>query len=145
MKGRGITGRKQRVAGMLGSAAEASERDAEELADLVGKSEHSRLLTATASAAGSAWPPKVRALGRALAVGLIAEDNTQINIADLVLLGRLEETIVTLQKVSELLREARGWRGIQQAQANLRSAQKRLADKPPRVAPHWLGSGNRLP
>jgi hypothetical protein len=76
----------RRQAEMLGSTAAASGRDPEELAGLLGASEHSRLLTAQAlsGAAGTAWPPKVSALGRALADGLIADD-TQANLADLVL------------------------------------------------------------
>jgi hypothetical protein len=76
----------RRVTDMLGTAAESSERDPDELADLIASSERTRLLTATAmaAAAGTAWPPKVYALGRALADGLIADDD-HINIADLVL------------------------------------------------------------
>jgi hypothetical protein len=77
----------RRQAEMLGSAAEAAGADEEELAGLIGKSEQTRLLTATAmaGAARTAWPPQVAALGRALADGLIAADTAQPNIADLVL------------------------------------------------------------
>ncbi|SRR6266566_1365624 len=76
----------RRVTQMLGSAAEASEREPDELAELISGSERTRLLTAAAmtAAAGTAWPPKVHALGRALADGLIATDDTEINVADLV-------------------------------------------------------------
>jgi hypothetical protein len=75
----------RRVTEMLGCASMASERDPEELADLIGESERTRLLTATAmaSAVSTAWPPKVHALGRALADGLIAADDADINMADL--------------------------------------------------------------
>ncbi len=67
---------------MLAATVEATGQDPEGLAELIGKSEHTRLLTATAmvGAASTAWPPKVYALGRALADGLIA-DGDQINIA----------------------------------------------------------------
>lgn len=75
----------RRQAEMLGYAGEALNRDPEGLGDLIGESERTRLLTATAmvGAAGTAWPPKVAALGRALADGLIA-DGDEINLADLV-------------------------------------------------------------
>jgi hypothetical protein len=77
----------KRVAEMLGSAAEASECNAEELADRISDSERTRLLAATAmtSAVNTAWPPKVHALGRALADGLIAADEAEANVADLVI------------------------------------------------------------
>ena len=67
---------------MLASASEASGHNLEELAGLIGASEHTRLLTAQAltEAAGTSWPPKVRAL----ADGLIGED-TKLNVADLVI------------------------------------------------------------
>ncbi|HVB45127.1 MAG TPA: hypothetical protein VNF47_20825 [Streptosporangiaceae bacterium] len=71
---------------MLGVTAEALGQDPEDLPGMAGKSDHTVLLTAKAlaGAAGTAWPRKVSALGRALADGLIADDD-QINIADLVL------------------------------------------------------------
>jgi gas vesicle protein len=77
----------RRVTEMLESTAEASKCNAEELADRIGDSERTRLLTASATAAAvnSAWPPKVHALGRALADGLIAADEAEANIADLVI------------------------------------------------------------
>jgi hypothetical protein len=81
------TDAQRRVAEMLESTAEASECDADELADRISDSERTRLLTATAmaSAVNTAWPPKVRALGRALADGLIAEDEAEANVSDLVI------------------------------------------------------------
>ena len=77
----------RRAARMLVSTAEATEREPGELAGLISGSERTRLLTATAMAAvaGTAWPPKVYALGRALAAGLIATDDAEINMADLVI------------------------------------------------------------
>lgn len=76
----------RRQARMLASGIEVSGRDDKGFAALIGESERSRLLTATAmsAAARTAWPPKVSALGRALADGLIAEDAAEINVADLV-------------------------------------------------------------
>jgi hypothetical protein len=75
----------KRLAEMLESAAEASECNAEELADRISDSERTRLLAATTmtSAVTTAWPPKVHALGRALADGLIASDEAEANVADL--------------------------------------------------------------
>jgi hypothetical protein len=77
----------KRATELLESTAEASECDEAELADRISDSERTRLLTATvtASAVNTAWPPKVHALGRALADGLIAADEAEINIADLVI------------------------------------------------------------
>jgi hypothetical protein len=77
----------KRVAEMLESAAEASECNAEELAERISDSERTRLLAATAmtSVVNTAWPPKVHALGRALADGLIASDEAEADVADLVI------------------------------------------------------------
>jgi hypothetical protein len=76
----------RRQAEMLGQAADAWGGVPEEFDGLIGQSERSRLLTATAmaGAAATAWPPKVSALGRALADGLIANDD-EISITDLVI------------------------------------------------------------
>jgi hypothetical protein len=59
----------------------------EELGERMGRSQRTRLLTATAaeSAAKTAWPQKVRALGRVLADGLIADDEAKIDIAQIAL------------------------------------------------------------
>jgi hypothetical protein len=72
---------------MLGAAADAAGQDLEGLAGMIGQSERTRLMAGIAmtGAARSAWPPKVYGLGRALADGLIAADEAQINLADLVL------------------------------------------------------------
>ena len=75
----------RRTTQMLEVAAKACEREANELAELISSSERTRLLTANAmaAAAGTAWPSKVYALGRALADGLLAADEAAINVADL--------------------------------------------------------------
>lgn len=51
------------------------------LADLTGRSEQTRQVTAIAvdAAARTFWPPKVVAIGRALASGLMSADDTQID------------------------------------------------------------------
>jgi hypothetical protein len=71
---------------MLGAAAEASDQDLGGLAGMIGRSERTRLMAGIAmtGAATTAWPPKVYGLGRALADGLIAADDAEVNIADLV-------------------------------------------------------------
>ncbi len=62
------------------------------LADLAGKSTRTRLLTTMAAdaAARTAWPPKVIALGRVLAAGLIAADEAEISVEDLSLTAMAE-------------------------------------------------------
>ncbi len=78
---------RRRVKGMLTSASIAAECDPEKLAGLINASERTRLIAMNAmtSASSTAWPPKVHALGRALAGGLIASDEAQIYFADLAL------------------------------------------------------------
>ena len=62
---------------MLETAAEEAGLDAEELADRIATSEQAQLQTALAmdAAERTAWPPQVKALGKVLAAGLIAEDD----------------------------------------------------------------------
>jgi len=83
----------QRRAGdMMTSAAEALGCEPTELADKVVESERARLLTTTATfgAAQTTWSPRVRALGRALADGLIAEDDAKIDLTDMALAAMTE-------------------------------------------------------
>ena len=74
------------IADMAETAATTAGFSPEELGERMGRSQRTRLLTATAaeSAAKTAWPHKVRALGRVLADGLIADDD-KIDIAELAL------------------------------------------------------------
>lgn len=67
----------RRAQEMMTSTADAMECEPGELAEKAMESEQARLLTtnATFGAAQTTWPPKVRALGRVLADGLIAEDD----------------------------------------------------------------------
>jgi hypothetical protein len=83
----------QRRAGdMMGSAAEALDCGPDELAEKAVESERARLLTTTATfgAAQTVWPPRVRALGRALAEGLIAQDEDKIYLIDMALAAMTE-------------------------------------------------------
>jgi hypothetical protein len=75
------------IADMAQTAATTAGFTPEELGERMGRSPRTRLLTATAaeSAAGTAWPPRVRDLGRVLADGLIADDEAQIDIVQLAL------------------------------------------------------------
>jgi hypothetical protein len=61
--------------------------DPEELERLVLTSDQSRLQAgiALSAAARITWPPKVRALGRALAAGLMATDDARINTEPLIM------------------------------------------------------------
>ena len=79
--------RQRRADAMLEAAAEAADMTADELADAATKSEETRFLADAAlrAATETMWPPGVRALGRALAAGLIAGDDTIIDIPKMVL------------------------------------------------------------
>ena len=82
------TDAEQRVAQMLGSVAEELEcDDPDQLGDMIGKSERTRLLAITAvdGAIRTAWPPRVVAIGTALAAGLIATDNAMIDVEQMAL------------------------------------------------------------
>ena len=72
---------RENIAIMAEAAAGAADYSPEELGEQMGRSPRTRLLTATAAEAASktAWAPKVIALGKALAAGLIVEDDTQID------------------------------------------------------------------
>lgn len=75
---------RQRAARVLSTAAEEVGCDDEQLSELIRSSETTRLqagLTMNA-AQRTAWPPKVYALGRVLAAGLIATDETEVNVQD---------------------------------------------------------------
>jgi hypothetical protein len=79
--------RRRRANTMLESAAEAADMTAEELAEAASRSEDARFLADAAlkAATETVWPPGVRALGRALAAGLIADDDTIIDVPTMVL------------------------------------------------------------
>ena len=73
---------RQRAAQVLSTAAEEIGADDERLGELIGSSETSALQAGLAmdAAQRTAWPPKVYALGRALAAGLIATDETEVDV-----------------------------------------------------------------
>ena len=75
---------RQRATRVLSTAAEEIGCDDEQLGELICSSETSRLQTGLAmdAAQRTAWPPKVYALGRVLAAGLIATDEDKVNVQD---------------------------------------------------------------
>lgn len=75
---------RQRAARVLSTAAEEIGCDDEQFGKLIGSSETNRLQTGLAmdAAQRTAWPPKVRALGRVLAEGLLATDEDRVNVQD---------------------------------------------------------------
>jgi hypothetical protein len=92
----------RRAAQVLSTAAEAAGCDADELGDLIGSSEQTRLQAGLAmhAAERTAWPPQVRALGRVLAAGLIADgdavDVPQFALNAMVDLDRLHVSLLDL-------------------------------------------------
>jgi len=82
------------IGNMAKTAANTAGFTPEELGKQMGRSQATRLLTATAaeSAAKTAWPDKVHALGRLLADGLIADD------------GRIDIVALTLAAMTDLER-----------------------------------------
>jgi hypothetical protein len=72
---------------MLRSAGEAAGLDPDQFAEWVGQSPRTRFLSEAAiqAAADTYWPPGVRALGRALAAGLIQAEDAVIDIPKMVL------------------------------------------------------------
>lgn len=87
---------------VLTTAGEALDCDAAELGELIGKSESTRLQAgiAMASAERTTWPPKIRALGRVLAEGLIGErdavDLPQFALGAMTDLDRLHVSLLEL-------------------------------------------------
>ena len=75
---------RRRAARVLSAAAEEIGCDDEQLDELIDSSETSRLQAGLAmdAAQRTAWPPKVYALGKALAAGLIATDMDEVNVQD---------------------------------------------------------------
>ncbi len=82
----------ERVRQMMASACDAAECTEAELEERLLKTEQTRLLNVNAilAAAGTAWPPKVVALGRVLAAGLIAEDEADVNLQEFALAAMAE-------------------------------------------------------
>ena len=72
---------------VLASACEALDCEPEILDAMIGTSDRTRLQAgiALSAAARTAYPPKVRVLGRALAAGLIATDDAKIDVQQLIM------------------------------------------------------------
>ena len=72
---------------MMKTAAETAALPPEQFAERAGESEQTRLLTENAiqAAADTIWPDGVRAIGRALAAGLLAKDKPVMDIRQRVL------------------------------------------------------------
>jgi hypothetical protein len=83
VRGEWQTDQRRNIEAMAEAAADAAGWSAGELGDQMGRSPRTRLLTATAAegAAKTAWPPKVLALGKVLADGLIADDDAVVDHA----------------------------------------------------------------
>jgi hypothetical protein len=78
---------RRRAMEVLASAAEAAGRPVEEITGLSRASEQTRLLAGTAMSAATrtAWGAKVRTLGRSLASGLLATDDAQVDVEQLII------------------------------------------------------------
>lgn len=94
------TDAQERVRQMMASARDAAEYTEAELEEHLLETEQTRLLNVNAilGAAGTTWPPKVVALGRVLAAGLIAEDEADIDLQQsaMAAMAELERPHVTL-------------------------------------------------
>jgi len=77
----------RRAGETLAAACEALGCEPEELDSMMRASDRTRLLAGTAISAAirTVWPAKVRTLGRALASGLLADDDATIDIEQLIL------------------------------------------------------------
>lgn len=95
-------GAQQRAAQMLETAADEAGWGAEVLADRIAISEQAQLQTAIAMSAAerTTWPPQIKALGKVLADGLMAEgdaiDLPQFALDAMTELGRLHVSLLEL-------------------------------------------------
>lgn len=94
---------RRRMNTVVQTAADSLGDDPDRFEDRARATEQTRLLTATAMEAGmrTAWPPKVRALGRALAAGL-ADDAARVDEEQL-LIGALADLEAPHARVLDLL------------------------------------------
>jgi hypothetical protein len=100
---------RQNIEVMAETAATVGGWSPNEFGEQMGRSPRTRLLTATAAeaAAKTAWPPKVVALGRVLAAGLIADDDAVVDRDQLALLAMAEIERPQLLVLDELA--SSGW------------------------------------
>lgn len=91
---------KNRIFAMLGRAWHATGLSSLKFAKRIGRNERTRLLTATAmtGAATTSWPPRVAAIGKLLASGLIADDEDELDLVALALgaMAEMDRPHVTL-------------------------------------------------
>jgi hypothetical protein len=108
-----IGDRVRRAEEMLQSAAESSGLPPDEFAERAARSERTRFLAdaAVKAAAETDWPPSVRAIGRALAGGLIGADDTTIDIPKLVLPAMTEITASQVQVLELMVMSRPRWDG----------------------------------
>jgi len=110
----------ENVAAVAIVAAAEGGWSAQELGRKAGRSQATRLLTGTAAdaAAKTAWPPKVIALGRVLAQGLIAADDAAVDVPAYMLAAMTEMERLHISLLELLVRsepEAEwqvGWKAI---------------------------------
>jgi hypothetical protein len=97
----------------LRTAGESSGLPPDEFSELAGRTERTRFLTDSAirAAADADWPPSVRAIGRALADGLIHADDTIIDILKLVLPAMTEMTASQVQLLDVMIMSRPQWDG----------------------------------
>jgi hypothetical protein len=121
---------RRRAAQMLEAAADEAGCDADQLDNMIGKSEQTRLMTGLAIVAAERafWPPQVVALGRVLAKGLIADDDA-VDVAQYALdamseMGRLHVSLLDL-----LVRHEPEWDG-----SSFRAVPHRAASHIPRFS-----------
>jgi hypothetical protein len=78
---------RRRAGETLAAACETLECDSDELDQRIGESERTRLQAgiAVSAATKTVWPAKVRVLGRALASGILAEDEATVDTEMLIL------------------------------------------------------------
>jgi hypothetical protein len=95
--------RTRRAEKMMEAAGEVTGLPPGQLADLAGRSERTRHLTDVAiqAATDTFWPPTVRAIGRAFAAGLLANDEAEVDLRQHALevmadLDRLHVTLLEL-------------------------------------------------
>jgi hypothetical protein len=109
---------RRRAAQMLEAAAQEAGCDPEQLEQMTGKTEQTRLMTGLAIVAAerTTWPPQVIALGRVLAAGLIA-DGDAVDVSKYALdamsqMGRLHVSLLDLLVRYEPDWDAHGYRAV---------------------------------
>src|SRR5262249_23252229 len=102
---------RRRAGQVLSTAAEVTGYDDEQLGEAIGTSERTRLLTGLAmhAAQRTTWPPKVRALGRVLAAGLIASDEADVDVQQQALAAMTDLDRLHVILLDLLMRDEPDW------------------------------------